>query len=81
MNKQTAHYHLPVCLNSMNYTECSCRCFGSMGIFLRLVRHRFHLRSPAGLHLGRRPGLTGGSRRRRSAGTVTGIRDLSPSDL
>ena len=23
MNKQTAHYHLPVCLNSMNYTECS----------------------------------------------------------
>ena len=31
MNKQTAHYHLPVCLNSMNYTECSCRCFGNTG--------------------------------------------------
>ena len=47
----------------------------------KLVRHWFHLRSTAGLYLGRRPGLTGGSRRRRSAGTVTGIRDLSPSDL
>lgn len=54
---------------------------GASRIFLRLVRHRFHLRGPAGLHLGRRSGLTGGSRRRRSAGTVTGIRDLSPSDL
>ena len=65
--QKTAYYHLPGLFEFYELYR----------IFLPLFReHREYFYD--GCDIG---SIYGGSRRRRSAGTVTGIRDLSPSDL